>query len=72
MRAARLVASASTISGRVSAWWIAEVSPLASARLTKRSTRSPFSAWIMVSAPRSRARSIVAASASSRVISSPL
>jgi hypothetical protein len=72
MRAARPVASASTISGRVSAWWTAEVSPFASARLTSRSTMSPFSAWTMMSAPRSRARSIAAASSSSRTMSSPL
>ena len=71
-RAAREVASASTNSGRVSAWWIASVWPACSARLTSRSTTSPFSAWTMVSAPRSRARSSTAVIASSRVISSPL
>ncbi len=53
-RTERPVASASSSSGRVCAWWIGSVWPAASARSTSTSIAQPFSQWTIVSAPRSR------------------
>ncbi len=71
-RTERCVASASSASGRVCAWWIGSVWPAARARCTSTSMAQPFSAWTIVSAPRSRVDSSTRKKRSSVTISTPL
>ena len=69
---ARFVASPSSSAGRVFACQLVSRLPSSTARLTSRSITSPFSPWIIASAPVSRASSMTRKSVWSSTRKTPL